>query len=997
MLRVPTAMLVLVMVLLAAFSGAGAQSLVAGGLTALPPVNLGSSLVTNGGFETLNGSLPAGWTGGTGWNVDQLVRHSGTFSYRRTTGAPSASQTIQLRQGVYKFSAWIKTELATGSSGVRLLVDFRPGVFQWITTDLINGTKDWTLYELKNIVVPEDRTAIVSLENFAGASGTAWFDDAKFEEQLAQPVDVFLLYPNYRGMLFDDQPQTMKFDVTVTPPGGDFGRFKVTGTLKDEATGQVVATQSYPASAHFVAELSGSLMQAGGGYLATFALVEQANGSTVYTYPGYRVSKAPGAARQSMNISFDAKNRLLVRGTPRFVLGVYDSGMGYNTTDAYWENLLWSPTGERRMDGLKINFYLNYWYGEASAEAMKALMGNLQKHGVAYLQTGNCFDKFAAGQNFFINNSNTYVQDIGAQAGSAGYYTIDECQSALIPGAFTQYQRLRNLDPDSMTFAALLGNPDIVLWRDAADVLSSDPYPLFGPEPAGGYNHKQVADWTAMTRQAVKDARPFMTVLQFFKFTSQGRFPTLGEMRSHAYMAIVEGAKGLFWWSLGGGALRDVCAGWCDQKTTFMNNLKTVVGEVAALEPVLLADDTPGALTGNSNPPAIRTKVKVVNGTGYLFAYNYNNQTVSTTFTWQTAPGTVTVNAENRTVAASGSSFSDTFGPWEAHVYVIANGGSGGTPTPTPTPTPSPTPITVSFTNPQSSATVSGTSTVTMTASGGSGSYTFKLAVDANTVYTGTNGTFGWNTTTVANGGHTLTATVTDSNGASGTATRTVTVSNTTTTPTPTPTPTGGLTVAITQPRSGATLSGTAWLVVWVQGSNGSNTFTLRVDGQAVSSQAGNNGPVSMALDTTKVANGSHTLTVGVRDGSGKTGTRSVSVTTSNATTTPTPTPTPIPTPAPSPTPTGSLKAIFTGPTNAATVSGTVVVDVWVEGQSGTANTFTLAADGRVVTAQTIAGAHATLYWPTTGLTNGTHTLTATVKDATGKTGTSSISVTVRN
>ena len=29
------------------------------------------------------------------------------------------------------------------------------------------------------------------------------------------------------------------------------------------------------------------------------------------------------------------------------------------------------------MNGMNINFYLNYWYGEAPADAMKSLMDNL--------------------------------------------------------------------------------------------------------------------------------------------------------------------------------------------------------------------------------------------------------------------------------------------------------------------------------------------------------------------------------------------------------------------------------------------------------------------------------------------------------------------------------------------------------------------------------------------------------------------------------------------
>jgi hypothetical protein len=36
------------------------------------------------------------------------------------------------------------------------------------------------------------------------------------------------------------------------------------------------------------------------------------------------------------------------------------------------------------------------------------------------------------------------VRDIGAHPGLGGYlYTIDECISTLIPGAFAQYDRLR--------------------------------------------------------------------------------------------------------------------------------------------------------------------------------------------------------------------------------------------------------------------------------------------------------------------------------------------------------------------------------------------------------------------------------------------------------------------------------------------------------------------------------------------------------------------------
>ena len=761
-----TVLAVLIVVLLTAPSAAQTP-LAAGGLTALPPSNLGPNLVQNPGFEMLGGGgLPASWSTATGWAADQLVARSGTISYRRATGASTSSQNVQLAAGTYILSAWIKKEaLGSGTtSGVRLMLDFRVGgINAWTPSAVISGTSDWTLYQIGPIVVETDRTAAVKLENYNNASGTAWFDDVQLVRILPQPVEAFLLYPNFRGMVFDDQPQTIQLAVSVTPPGGDFGRYKVRGVLSDELSGQVIAQQSFDAAPTMTATLPASGMQAGRTYLATISLVDRSTSIAVGGYLPYRVSKVAGSVRQSMNVSFDAKNRVLIKGVPRFVLGVYDSGMGYSAQDSYWESALWSPTGARRMDGLNINMYLNYWYGEAPLEAMNALMANLQKRGVMYLQTGNCFDKVEAGMQFHINNSDTYVQQLGAHAGSAGYYTIDECVSALVPSAFGQYDRLRRLDPDAITFSANFGTPELSLWRDAADIIATDPYPLFAAEPAGGYNHRTVADWTALARGVVRDARPIMTVLQFFKFTSLGRWPTLAEMRSHAYMAIVEGARGLWWWSLGDNALKSVCPDWCAEKIAHMNDLKAVVNEIAALEPALLADDEPGALIANTNA-SIRTKVKVAGGKGYVFAYNATPTTQAATFTWRTAPGTVTVNAEARTIVPGGSSFSDSFGPFQAHVYVVPNGAAA---------------LAASFTSPSAGATVSGDVSVGISASGGAGSgYTYTFTVGGLTIGTGNASNIVWDTTSVPDGSHSITAVVSDGAGGSVTLSQPVSVSN---------------------------------------------------------------------------------------------------------------------------------------------------------------------------------------------------------------------------
>jgi hypothetical protein len=670
-------------VLAVVIPGGGAVSaghdtaLVAGGLTALPQAGLGPNLLRNGGFETLEGGRPAGWSATGAWTPDQLVKHSGMFSYRRDGGAPTSSQTIALPRGVYTLSAWIKTEGLGAGSGVRLQLDSRAGgINEWAPSGVISGTTDWTLYQVGPIVVATDRLAAVSLESYNDPPGTVWFDDVRLQQQ-QQPVDVFMLYPNYRGMLFDDQSQTMRFDVGVTPPAGDPAKYTIEATLAEESSATVIASQTYAGARHFVAELPGGAMHIGHAYLVTFALVDTTTGAAVYSHPAYRVSRVPGARRAAMRMAFDESNRVLVRGTPRFVLGIYDSGAASGGSDAFWEDRLWSATGERRMHGLRINTYLNDGYGAADAATLGALMSNLDKHGVAYLQTGHCFGTSpAAATTFAIDTSDTYVERIASHAGSAGYYTIDECASSLAPGAFAQYQRLKRLDPASVTFAALApGGPWASAWRDSADIVATATYPMLGAEPAGGYPHGRVADGTIAAREAVKGARPHMTVLQFARLTSQGRWPSRSELRNHAWMAIVEGATGLWWRGLGDHALLATCAGWCAEKTQHMDDLEAVVNEIADLEPALLAPDATAVLTSNSNTAAIRTKVKVVGGTGYLFAYNATNAAASATFGWSTTPGSVRVNVEDRVIAPSGASFSDTFAPYQAHVYLITDGG----------------------------------------------------------------------------------------------------------------------------------------------------------------------------------------------------------------------------------------------------------------------------------------------------------------------------------
>ena len=687
------------------------NGLVAGGLLWFPQTALGPNILQNNSFESLDANgKPQFWSGSAAFSIDNTIAKSGQNSYRMKDApnypyTESASQAVSLRKGTYRISGWIKTNLQDPNPNDFIVPCVRLSLGRWGvnvgggTTRCLDSTNDWTYVEKKNIAISQDATIDFKIESWNDPAGSAWFDDLELREELQPPVDVFMLYPNYRGYLFDDQSQIMRFDVKVNPPPGtNLTDYRVEAFVIDESNGSVVLNQTFPSANNFTATLNGSSLINNKTYLVRFKLVRIADNSPLYEYPAYRISKVPGSVRSSMVVSFDENNRILFRGEPKFIIGVYDSGLPYASYEQFWEDILFSTSskGRRRLNELPINFYNNYWFGETPASAMDAMSKVLQRHGVYFIHTGNCFGSSAGALTSFpIYTNDTYLTTLSQIPGLAGFYIMDECIPELAPLALTQSQRLLRFKPDGINFGSGNTPASMYFWRDAIDLLSMDPYPLYGAEPQGGYNLSLVADWTKITKDAVKSSRPIATVIQFFQFTSQGRWPTKDELRNMSYMAIAEGANGLVYWSLGAGALGYICPDeqpgqdldgdgvtgeykqevWCPERMDYFNRLKSVVQELNNLQPALSSIDRNDLLVSNSNPN-IHTRVKYANGKGYLIAYNYTNTNQIATFTWAQTPTAVLVYNEARTLPLQSQRFTDNFGPYQAHVYEIYTSGA---------------------------------------------------------------------------------------------------------------------------------------------------------------------------------------------------------------------------------------------------------------------------------------------------------------------------------
>ncbi len=186
---------------------------------------------------------------------------------------------------------------------------------------------------------------------------------------------------------------------------------------------------------------------------------------------------------------------------------------------------------------------------------------------------------------------------------------------------------------------------------------------------------------------------------------------------------------------------------------------------------------------------------------------------------------------------------------------------------------------TISISAPANNASVSRVTTISAAATNAT-SVQFKL--DGNNLGsadTASPYSYSWDTSTAANGTHTLSAVATNSAGSTTSSTVTVTVNNQAAIPAPT--------ISISSPANNATVSGTTSITATT---SNATSVQFKLDGNNLGS-ADTASPYSYSWDTSQVANGTHTLTaVASNTGTTTTTATNVTVTVSNAATPPPPT-----------------------------------------------------------------------------------------------------------
>ena len=187
-----------------------------------------------------------------------------------------------------------------------------------------------------------------------------------------------------------------------------------------------------------------------------------------------------------------------------------------------------------------------------------------------------------------------------------------------------------------------------------------------------------------------------------------------------------------------------------------------------------------------------------------------------------------------------------------------------------------------------------------------------------------------------------------------------------------------GLSVSITSPTSGATVSGTVSVTAIASGSSAISSVQFQVDGSNMGA-AVTSAPYSSSLNTKTLSAGKHSLTAVATDAANNKATSpGISITVNNSSGTNPPT------------------VSITSPASGASVSGTITVTANASSSVGIASVQFEVDEANFGAADTTSPYSASLN--TTTLSNGSHTLAAVATDKSNNKGTSArVSITVSN
>ena len=203
------------------------------------------------------------------------------------------------------------------------------------------------------------------------------------------------------------------------------------------------------------------------------------------------------------------------------------------------------------------------------------------------------------------------------------------------------------------------------------DIASFDIYPVTHNEPAIAGKLEFVA--TGVTRLVKWNAgKPVWNCVECTHIENPKAKATPAQVRSEIWMSLIHGSRGIIYFVHQFKPTFFEAAVLGDPE--MLAAITTINKQIRELAPVLNSPTLPDRVTISSPPdsPPVATMVKEHDGAIYLFAVDMRNLPAQATFKISGLNGgAAEVLGENRSVTASAGKFSDSFKPYEVHLYRI--------------------------------------------------------------------------------------------------------------------------------------------------------------------------------------------------------------------------------------------------------------------------------------------------------------------------------------
>jgi hypothetical protein len=243
----------------------------------------------------------------------------------------------------------------------------------------------------------------------------------------------------------------------------------------------------------------------------------------------------------------------------------------------------------------------------------------------------------------------------------------------------SQYQAMKKADPKIPVFTNFSGSSalwgyggefeaDYKKWLAATDWVSNDLYPVTAHDrpsalDAPGLAVQQLANWSGGKRQfAVIEASDQ-------QLPGHEDYPgvTADQFRAEVFNAVISGATGIIYFPqrIGDGFLFD---NMTPQVTTEMTS---VDARLARIGPALMSAKDPGGMSVDVSGN-LRVTWRKYGGKTYMIVLNNSATGAAAKIDVHGVSGTTaSVDGEGRSVAIKSGVISDSFKPYEAHVYVV--------------------------------------------------------------------------------------------------------------------------------------------------------------------------------------------------------------------------------------------------------------------------------------------------------------------------------------